>query len=120
MNKTFRLKNVLLIALLSLICVPSAARRWHRAYWHFRPAVTVVTRPVVTAHISNRFSQKERLAMALAYLGSHPSISVKQYAKITSLSKEAAEAELDAFVLDKKNQLGVAVSGKNKVYVRVQ
>lgn len=119
MKTTSLLRNGLMAALLSLACMPISAHHWHTCR-HFHPVTTVITRPAVTTHVSNRFSQKERLAMALAYVHSHQSITVKQYAKITGLNKDAAEAELDAFVLDKRNKLAVAASGKSKIYVLAQ
>lgn len=39
--------------------------------------------------------------MAIAYLSNHDHLTAKQYAKITSLNKDAAEAELDVFTLDR-------------------
>ena len=55
--------------------------------------------------------------MALAYLNNNPRLTVKQYAKITSLNKDAAEVELDAFVLDRKIPIQSIVEGKKKFYV---
>lgn len=53
-----------------------------------------------------------------AYLEQHTHISVKQYAKMTRLSKALAEAELDAFAMDKKGIIRVVVSGNKKVYMK--
>ena len=55
--------------------------------------------------------------MALAYLNNNPRLTVKQYAKITSLNKDAAEAELDAFVMDRNIPIQAIVDGKKKFYV---
>lgn len=50
--------------------------------------------------MSNRLSQKERLAMVMAYLRTHESLSIAQYARMTGLGKATAEAELDVFATD--------------------
>ena len=74
-----------------LSCGTTDAQRWR---WHSRPyrVVTVVTKPDVIIHVDNSFSQRERFKMAIAYLKNHEYITVKKYAKITELSKAAAEA----------------------------
>ena len=53
----------------------------------------------------------------LAYLNKSPNLTVKQYVKITSLGKEAAEAELDAFAQDRNIPIHIIVDGKKKYYV---
>lgn len=78
---------------------------------------TPIHRHIVTSRVINRFSQKERLALALAYLKNNPNLTVKQYVKITSLGKEAAEAELDAFAQDRNIPIHTIVDGKKKFYV---
>lgn len=55
--------------------------------------------------------------MALAYLNNNQRLTVKQYAKIRSLNKDAAEAELDAFVLDRNIPILSIVEGKKKFYI---
>ena len=55
--------------------------------------------------------------MALAYLNNNQRLTVKQYAKITSLNKDAAETELDAFVLDRNIPILLIVEGKKKFYI---
>lgn len=55
--------------------------------------------------------------MALAYLNHNSRLTVKQYAKITSLNNDAAEAELDAFVLDRNIPILSIVEGKKKFYI---
>lgn len=85
-----------------------------------RPArVVVVPMPhhVVSSQVSNHFNRKERLAMAIAYLINNRKITAKQYARITSLNKVAAETELDAFALDRKTSIRAIIEGKNKIYV---
>lgn len=90
-------------------------------YYGLYPARIVVTpapRPVVASRVTNRFSRKERLAMAVAYLDNHETLTAKQYAKITSLNKDAAEAELDAFVMDSSVPIISVIKGKKKLYVK--
>lgn len=83
-----------------------------------QPVLRLFThRYIVTSRVINRFSQKERLALALAYLKNNPNLTVKQYVKITSLGKEAAEAELDAFAQDRNIPIHTIVDGKKKFYV---
>ncbi len=73
---------------------------------------TPIHRHIVTSRVINRFSQKERLALALAYLKNNPNLTVKQYVKITSLGKEAAEAEPDAFAQDRNIRFIQLLTGK--------
>lgn len=101
--------------------VGSAQARPYRHVSHIgyrRPVVAaVVTRPAVTKHISNRFSKKDRLEMAVAYLKGHKTLSVSKYAKMTGLEKTMAKAELDAFALNKNNPIKAVVNGNKKLYV---
>lgn len=55
--------------------------------------------------------------MAMAYLKEHEYLTVKRYAKMTELSKAAAEAELDAFAADQDRPIETAIRGKKKVYI---
>ena len=96
----------------------------HRLYSHvhhhtyYRPAVvTVVNRPAVTTHISNRLSKKDSLDMALAYLKNNKSLSISKYSKMTGLTKTTAEVELDAFAISKSNPIKMVLNGKKKLYV---
>ncbi len=111
-----KLKIAIMAIVIILSCGTVDAQRWHG---HSRPyrVVTVVARPDVTVLVSNRFTQKERFRMAMAYLKNHRYLTVKRYAKITGLSKAAAEAELDAFVADKDNPMAVIIRGKKKMYI---
>jgi len=86
--------GILAIAMI-LVCGAANAQHWHR-YYRPNRVVTVVVQPEVVSHVSNRFNQKERLAMAIAYLETHEHLTIRQYAKMTRLSMAAAEAELDA------------------------
>lgn len=121
MNIRSNMKVLAIVALLSACCHYAVARRLHRPSGHYPARVVVVRAPlrhhVITSRVSNRFSQKERLAMALAYLNSHPRLTVKQYVKMTSLSKAAAEAELDSFALDRDIPIHAVVEGKKKFYM---
>lgn len=99
-----------------LSCGTANAQRWRR-YHHPYRVVTVVSRPAVTVHVSNRFTQGERFRMAMAYLDEHEYLTVKRYAKMTELSKAAAKAELDAFVADKDKPITAVIRDRKKVYV---
>ena len=102
-----------------LVCGVANAQHWHR---HYRPnhVVTIVVQPDVISHVSNRFNQKERLAMVIAYLETHGYLTIRQYAKMTHLSMASAGAELDAFVMDKKKPIRLVIKGKKKVYIKRQ
>ena len=107
MRPTGRLKIAMMaIIVIVLSCGTANAQRWHRYHRPYR-VVTVVSRPAVAVHVSNRFTQKERFRM----------LTVKKYAKMTELSKAAAKAELDAFVADKERPLEAVIRGKKKVYI---
>ena len=58
--------------------------------------------------------------MAIAYLETHKHLGIRQYAKMTGLSMAAAEAELDAFAMDKKKPVQLIIRGKKKVYIKRQ
>lgn len=107
------------ILLIAMILVCGAANAQH---WHYRPnrVVTVVVQPDVISHVSNRFNQKERFAMAVAYLETHEYLTIRQYAKMTHLSMASAEAELDAFAMDKKKPIRLVIREKKKVYIKRQ
>ena len=53
----------------------------------------------------------------MAYLKSHDYLTVKKYAKMTEMSKEAAKAELDAFSADKDRPIEAVIRGKKEVYI---
>ena len=107
------MKKYLTILLLSLVCMSCHAHRPHRHHPHRHHPVVVVTpsKPV------NKLSSRDRMNMALAYLNKNKKMSVGTYSKMTGLSKATAEAELDAFSLDKNIPIGFVVNGKKKVYV---
>ncbi len=89
-------------------------RHIHRA----RPVrvVKVVTRPVVVSHTSNKQSKGDRLEMALAYLQNNDVLTIRQYHKMTGLSKDTAEAELDSFAADSAIEITLVMDGRKKVY----
>ena len=55
--------------------------------------------------------------MALAYLKSNKVLSISKYSKMTGLTTSMAEAELDAFAINKGNPIKMVVNGKKKLYV---
>ena len=110
--------GILAIAMI-LVCGSANAQHWHR-YYRPNRVVTVVVQPNVVSHVSNRFNQKERLAMAIAYLETHEHLTIRQYAKMTQLSMASAEAELDAFAIDKKKPIRLVIRGKKKLYIKRQ
>lgn len=108
MRPTRKLKIAMMAIAILLSCRTADAQRWR---WHTPPY------RVVTVHVGNRFTQKERFRMAMAYLKNHDYLTVKIYAKMTELSKAAAKAELDAFAADKDRPIEAVIRGKKKVYV---
>ena len=108
------MKKYLTILLLSLVCVSCHAHRPHRHHPHRHRPVVVVTPPSTPV---NKLSSRDRMNMALAYLNKNKKMSISTYSKMTGLSKATAEAELDAFSLDKNIPIGFVVNGKKKVYV---
>ncbi len=122
MKSKINIKKATLVAITMLIGATAFAQRGHyrhvHPYSYYHPAVvTVVNRPVVTSHISNRLSKKDRLNMALAYLKSNKTLSISKYGKMTGLTRATAEAELDAFALSKSNPIKMVMNGKKKLYV---
>ena len=112
------MKKISVIVMVLLACFSCTAHRGHHHYRPHRPArVVVVASPLQKAHVANRLSKEDRLAMAIAYLDKNKRMSVKTYAKMTGLDKAVAEAELDAFVFDRNIPIAISVSGKKKVYV---
>lgn len=111
MCTTIKWKTGILVVAMALVCGSANAQHWHRHYY-YRPdrVVTVVVQPDVTSYVSNPFNQKERLAMAIAYLETHKHLGIRQYAKMTRLSMAAAEAELDAFAMDKKKPIQLIIN----------
>ncbi len=122
MKSIINIKKAMLVAITMLIGTTAFAQRGYyrhvHPYSYYRPAVvTVVNRPAVTSHISNRLSKKDRLNMAIAYLKSNKTLSISKYGKMTGLTKATAEAELDAFAFSKSNPIKMVMNGKKKLYV---
>ena len=117
------IKKATLVAMMALVGTTAFAQYRHYGHVHhyggyYRPAVvTVVNRPAVTTHVSNRLSKKDRLDMALAYLKNNKSLSISKYSKMTGLANATAEAELDAFAASKQNPIKMVLNGKKKLYV---
>lgn len=122
-----KIKIAMVVAAMFFACGSANAQRWHRHGYHGHVAhaaclaypshVMVVAKPAVTTHISNRLNQKERFNMAMAYLKSNGSLTVKQYSKMTGLTKETAKAELDAFAADKSKPIVSTYNGKKQIYL---
>ena len=110
MRPTRKLKIAMMVIAILLSCGTADAQRWR---WHTPPyrLVTVVTRPGVTVHVGNRFTQKERFRMAMAYLKQHDYLTVKIYAKMTEQSQAAAKAELDTFEANKDRPIAAGSRG---------
>ncbi len=121
MKKKINVLNILLAIALALVSTTASAQRIHHKHIShracYRPIVTtIVTHPVSAKRISNTLSKSDRLEMALAYLKTHPTLSISTYSKITGLTKAMAEAELNAFAANKKVPIRLVISGKKKLY----
>ncbi len=118
MKIDMKIKKATLIGLITMIGTTTFAQhRHHPVPRHSGPAVVVVDRPATFSHISNRLSKKDRLNMALAYLKSNKTLSISKYSKMTGLKRATAEAELDAFAMNKNNPIKMIMNGKKKQYV---
>lgn len=111
MNAILKLRTGLLAVALVMVCTTTSAHR--RPYVRHSHHVAVFERPVVKASVNNRFSQRERLSMAVAYLKNNRWLSVSKYARMTGLSRATAKTELDAFAYDRSKPV-MAVVKKNK------
>lgn len=114
------LRKYIVAVIALLVCSGTQAKRryLHRTPIHtaWKSPVVIVKQPANTVTVVQGFSQKERWNMVVAYLNNHPYIGVREYAKITGLKKKTAEAELDAFTLEKRRNLSVTVIDKKKMY----
>lgn len=87
MKSIGKMKIAMVVAAMIFVCGSANAQRWHRHGYHghvvhaacmaYPTHVTVVAKPVVTTHISNRLNQKERFNMAMAYLKSNGSLTYR-------------------------------------------
>ena len=75
------------------------------------------TKTVTVSRTTNRFSKKDRLEMAIAYLKNNKALSISKYSKMTGLTSATAEAELDAFSACRNNRIAMVMNGKKKMYV---
>lgn len=112
---------LILAASLALMCGTANARH-HRYYGgrpYCHPHVTTVIRtaPPRAVHV-NRITKKDRLKMAVAYMKANTYMSAKQYAKITGLKKDIAQAELSVFAQDSKNPIKPVPGKKNLYYLK--
>lgn len=64
------------------------------------------------------YTKEERLAKALAHLGSHAVMTVREYAEMTGLARTTAAMELRAFASTPGSGLAASGSGPKKVYVK--
>lgn len=83
---------------------------------HTHRIATVVMTPAATINAACHRARKERLRMVMAYLKRHSHMTVRQYAKITGLTKGAARTELDALAASKDCPITAAMHGGKKVY----
>ena len=122
MNSTIKRSIGIIVFMSVLVCGTANAKRiyqhrnYNRGYSH--NMITVIAKPTTTFHVINRLSQKERLQIALVYLAKNKNLSIKQYAKMTGLSKTMAEAELSTFAADKDNPIILATKGKKKLFYK--
>jgi len=117
MKTTGKLNKGLIIAIMAMTFATSSAGTRPMRHRIINSPI-VVKRPVARPKVVNHFGQRDRLSMALAYIDNNRSISAKTYARITGLSKAAAEAELDAFAHDRNTRIAALVDGNKKVYVK--
>ncbi|MCS2681273.1 hypothetical protein NXV81_15950 [Bacteroides ovatus] len=115
MCTTIKWKTGILVVAMALVCGSANAQHWHRHYY-YRPdrVVTVVVQPDVTSYVSNPFNQKERLAMAIAYLETHKHLGIRQYAKMTRLSITRQKLNLMLSLWIKKSLYNLLSKEKRK------
>lgn len=107
------IRQTLLALVAGLTCMTATGhlRRMHP----IRPLRPV--RTVVVARTVNVNTQKDRLAIATNYLKSHASLTPKEYAQLTGLTKRQAKAELETFAARKGNPIVAQDSDDGRVYV---
>lgn len=121
METIIKLKRCIFIALVLLVCGGESQAKPKRiykvpAYAAGRYNVTVINHVVSPVKTVQRMSSNERWNMIVSYLCKHTYLSIKEYAGMTGLSKKIAEAELDAFTINKKYHLSMTIVGKKKMY----
>lgn len=105
-----------------LLCLPASGHRrpgCHHRLWTPRPMVVVRTVPTTATRVSNHLTQNQRLHMALAYLQNNRYLTIKHYARMTGLSKQMAEAELDSFCPRANGMLRCQTASGKKVYSKI-
>ena len=117
-------RRVMLAAVMIIACTASFAQHGHHVcaphMVYSRPAVvTVVTRPALSTRMSNWLSRQDSLDIALAYLANNKYLNISKYSKMTGLSKDTAEAGLDAFAASDDNPIKVVIDGRKKRYTIV-
>lgn len=117
MKSTEKLKTAIITVAIILSCGTANAQRPRHRHHHPYQVVKMVPSPAVTIRISNHFTQKERFKIAMAYLEHHKHLNVRKYAKMTGLTKAAAQAELDAFVADPDTPITAVTRNKKRLYV---
>lgn len=117
MKKIASLHLLLSAALLAFSCAAAPAQPRHRVR-PVRPVAALASRPMAEVRVSSRSPREQRLSMALAWLAKHRALTVRQYARLTGLSRAEAAAELDAFTRVAGRPIALVVSGKKKQYVR--
>ena len=76
----------------------------------------IIVQKPKTVTVVNKLSSRDRLNMALGFLKLHGEMNVKDYAKMTGMSKASSEAELDAFAMERDLPIEMTWKGKSKVY----
>ena len=79
----------------------------------------VRTVPTTATRVSNHLTQNQRLHMALTYLQNNRYLTIKHYARMTGLSKQMAEAELDSFCSRANGMLRCQTASGKKVYSNI-
>lgn len=118
-NKVKNIAAIVVVVIGSLTMTAHAHKRCSRHVHVYRAhyKVPVMRRPIVVSHVSNRFSQADRLKMAIAFIKKEGSINAQQYSKITGLKRDVAQAELDAFANDKECPISLLLVKKKRAYV---
>ena len=118
------MNRYILIIITAVVCsacsgnVYPATFRPHHSH-HYRPHTTIVVTPPKAKITHNHLSHTDRLKMAISYLRSNKYLKVKKYAKMTGLSTEMAETELNAFAMDSNIPITFSMQGKKKTYILI-
>lgn len=67
---------------------------------------------------SQKFTPKQRLALALKYLDEHPFLTVREYRRITGLLQTAATKELQQWGSLPDSGIGIAGRGPHRIYIK--